>query len=248
MQTEVLAHCDGAGDRFAILDSLPNLGTTAVLEQRRGLTAENGALYYPWIRPLGAASFVPPCGHVAAVYARTDQRVGVHKAPANEVLEDVLDVELDVGDAQQAVLNPAGVNCLRSFPGRGIRVWGARTLHADPAWRFVSVRRLVLTTRRWLQLQLLDVPFEPNEATLWARIRRELTAYCEDLRRRGALLGASADEAYFVRCDQSTNAGRDDGEVVAEVGLAAAAPNEFVVVSITFDGSGVSIADPGRPV
>lgn len=253
MQTEVLAHCDRLGDRFAILDSLPDAGVDAVLQQRRGLSGTNGALYYPWVQvvdgPASSGGFVPPCGHVAGVYARSDQRVGVHKAPANDVLKGVLNLETNLSNAQQGMLNPEGVNCLRAFPGRGIRVWGARTVSSAPAWTYVNVRRLFLTAGRWIERTMAGAVFEPNDSRLWARITRELTAYFNDLFRRGALKGRAAQEAFYVKCDAETNPPevRDAGMVVTEIGLAPAVPNEFVVVRIIHGASGVTIAGPARP-
>jgi hypothetical protein len=252
LQGLVLDHCDRLGNRFALLDSLPNAGQGTVLEQRRGLVGTNGALYYPWVRPLGEdgpTGFVPPCGAVAGIYARTDEGVGVHKAPANEVLDAIVDVELALNDEQQGELNPYGVNCLRAFPGRGIRVWGARTLSSDPEWRYVSVRRLFLTAARWMDRNLADAAFETHDPALWGRIERELTAYFEDLFRRGALRGATAEEAFYVKCDAETNPleGREQGRVVTEIGLAPASPNEFVVVYVVHEAGGTTVTGPVRP-
>jgi phage tail sheath protein FI len=247
MQQALLGHCDRLGDRFAVLDSLPNAGVDGVLAQRRRLAGVNGALYYPWLRPDAAAGFVPPCGHVAGVFARTDNRAGVHKAPANEVLQGVLDLALAVSDEQQALLNPVGVNCLRAFPGRGIRVWGARTVSADPQWRYVSVRRLFLTVGRWLARALPELVYEPNDPSMWARIEREVGAYLDELFRQGAFAGATAEQAYYVKCDAETNQDLAGGRVVAEVGLAAALPNEFVVVYVIHEPGGVPLVGPVRP-
>jgi hypothetical protein len=202
------------------------------------------------------AGYVPPCGHVAGVYARSDRRIGVHKAPANEVLEGVLDLGVQVGNdvwqaasltnTPQGELNREGVNCLRTFPGRGMRVWGARTLSRDPAWVYVNVRRLFLTAGRWVERHLADVTFEPHDAGLWARIERELTVYFTDLFQRGALQGRTAEEAFYIKCNAETNPPevRDRGEVISEIGLAPAAPNEFVVVRLTHGSDGVSLTAP----
>ncbi len=259
MQRAVLRECQILGDRFAILDSLPGADVDDGVKEhpeelrRGGLKGTNGALYYPWIRvldgPVSTGGFIPPCGHVAGVYARSDQHVGVHKAPANEILENVLDLEINVTDAQQQDLNPEGVNCLRAFPGRGIRVWGARTLSNESAWTYVNVRRLFLTAGRWIERNISDAVFEPNDARLWARIRRELTAYFNDLFQRGALKGNTPQQAFYVKCDAETNPPkvRDAGMVVTEIGLAPAIPAEFVVVRIIHGASGVTIDGPTRP-
>ena len=196
LQQQVLDDCRTSGSRFAILDAISGASVAAVLEQRDALNGLNAALYYPWIWTSAESGAgrrrVPPCGHVAGVYTRTDRITGFHKAPANEVLEGVLDLEVHLTDADQGQLNPEGVNCLRAFPGRGIRVWGARTVSADPAWRYINVRRLFLTASRWVAVSLGDVAWEPHDPALWARISRKLTSYCEDLQRRGAAGGTHA--------------------------------------------------------
>ncbi len=246
-QNAVLAHCDSTGDRFAILDPLPRASTDEVVAQRADLAGSNGALYYPWIRVDATGPATPPCGHVAGVYARSDDRVGFHKAPANEVLRGVLALgggELD--EAARGELNARGVNCLRSFPGRGVCVWGARTVSRESAWTYVNVRRLFLTVARWVDRNLADAVFEPNDRRLWTRIERELTAFFEELHRRGALRGDSPEEAFYVKCDAETNppAQRENGELVAEIGLAPGIPSEFVVVRIVRGTSGTTISEP----
>ena len=259
MQTAVLDHCTMLGDRFAILDALPCAGIEGVMKQRQTLSALNGALYYPWLQlangpvqppeiqiqdcPLLVQGFVPPCGHVAGIYARSDQRMGVYKAPANETVEGVLDLEMNLSNAQQGLLNPEGVNCLRAFPGRGIRVWGARTLSREAVWTYVNVRRLFLTAGRWIERNMTGVVFEPHDIRLWARISRELTAYFNDLFQHGALKGSTAQEAFYIKCNAETNPPevRDVGQVVTEIGLAPAVPNEFVIVRIIHGASGVTI-------
>jgi phage tail sheath protein FI len=256
MQTAVLEHCQRLGDRLAILDSLPDADIEQVLSQREKLGGANGALYYPWIMApawskQGEAALsgllVPPCGHLAGVYARSDRLVGVHKAPANEVLEGVLDLAVLLSNAQQGRLNPKGINCLRAFPGRGLRVWGARTLSHDPAWTYLNTRRLFLTAGRWIEHNLSGMVYEPNDPKLWARIGRELTAYFNDLFRRGALKGRTAQEAFYVKCDAETNPPEvgQIGQVITEIGLAPAIPNEFIVVRIIHGASGtITIVGP----
>lgn len=249
MQSAILRHCAMEGDRFALLDALPEASPQQVLGQRNGLAndlGDNGALYYPWLRPAGSQRFVPPCGHIAGVVARCDHRTGVHKAPANEALEGVVDLAVSLTDTDQALLNPQGVNALRAFPGRGIRVWGARTLSRNAAWTFISVRRLFLTAARWIELNLADAAFEPHDTRLWNRITRELTTYFEGLFRAGALKGRTAAEAFFVKCDGETNPPevRETGQVVTVIGLAPGVPNEHVVVRIIHGAGGVDVAGP----
>jgi phage tail sheath protein FI len=254
MQADVLAHCDKMGDRLCLLDS-PGLAAPEVVRaRRRELDGKNGALYYPWVRVADGPDwpwnkgFLPPCGHVAGVFARSDERAGVQKTPANEVLEGVLDLEINLSDAQQGELNPEGINCLRAFPGRGIRVWGGRTLSRDPNWTYISVRRIFLTAGRWIEHNLGGVVFEPHDYRLMARVSRELNAYFLDLFHRGALKGKTPQEAFYVKCDDETNPPevREAGELVTEIGLAPATPNEFVVVRIVHGAGGISITGPER--
>ncbi len=247
MQAQVLRHCQESGDRFAILDSLPNADEDEVTGQCAGLKGSNGALYYPWIRvldgPASTGGFIPPCGHVAGVYARSDEQTGVHKAPANEVLHGVLDLETVIDNALQGLLNPTGVNCLRVFPGRGILIWGARTVSGDPAWRHVNIRRVFITLRRWIELNMSDVIFEANDQRLWARIRLEITGYLNGLFEQGGLKGKVPEEAFYIKCDQETNPTevRDAGMVVTEIGIAPAAPCEFIVIRIIQSETGMDI-------
>jgi len=158
-------------------------------------------------------------------------------------------VEVNVTDADQATLYPESVNCLRAFPGRGLRVWGARTLSTDPAWLHVSVRRLFITAGRWIERTMADVAFEPHDVLLWARIERELRGYFSGLYRQGALRGASEEDAFYVKCDAETNPSDVQalGAVVTEVGLAPAVPHEFVVVRLVHGASGLTITGPARP-
>jgi phage tail sheath protein FI len=248
LQVEVLADCRRTGGRFAILDAVATVDTETVIGQRRqlgGPDSPDGALYHPWPwapGPDGGLGYVPPCGRVAAVYARMDAAVGAHKAPANEVLEGVVDLRADVTEADAGTLFAAGVNCLLARPGRGIRVWGARTLSADPAWRHVGARRVLLTVGRWVQRFLDGTVLEPNDLRLRVRVTRELSAYLESLHAVGALRGATPDDAFFVQCDAETTPPElaDAGVLVTTVGLALAAPAEFIVLRITRGPSGPS--------
>jgi phage tail sheath protein FI len=257
VQRASLQHCQTQGNRFAILDALPQ-GADEVIEQRKqiieGLREPvNGALYYPWLvlseeatntsRTNDSSRWVPPSGHIAGIFARSDARVGVFKAPANEETLGVVDLcagtpgafhELKITNQLQDQLNPEGINCLRAFPGRGIRVWGARSLSNDPDWRYVNVCRLVITLRRWIDMNMTWVSFEPNTPQLWVRIVRELTVYLTDIWRTGALAGSTAEAAFYINCDSETNpqAVIESGQVVTNIGLAPTAPAEFVVVRI----------------
>jgi hypothetical protein len=246
-QQMVLDHCHDRGNRFAILDSRLGDAPADALIQLSAMSGRNGAFYYPWVRVSGfdgGLESVPPCGHVAGVINRIDRDRGVHKAPANEVLSGVIDLERRLTNHDQESLNPYGVNCLRSFPGRGIRIWGARTVSKQPDWIYVNVCRLFLTTARWLDWNLTEMDFEPNNPQLWARIERRLTEYFATQYRMGALKGASLKEAFYVKCDADTNPPelRESGQVVTEIGLAPAVPFEFVVVRLIRGNRGAGIS------
>jgi len=203
----------------------------------------NGALYYPWLVTSSKPNSVPPCGHVAGIYGRSDAKTGVFKAPANEEIFGALDLETQIDNSIQDKLNPARINCLRAFPGRGIRVWGARTVGSVPPdldWLYVNVRRLFLTVRRWIDFNMGWVTFEPNNPRLWVRILRELTTFLTKLQRDGALQGATPAEAFQVKCDAENNPAesRDLGQVVIDIGLAPLSPAEFIVVRIVHRAGG----------
>lgn len=224
------------------------VGPATVQGQRAQLRSTCGALYHPWLLAAvggGNPVSIPPCGHVAGIYSRTDQRFGVHKAPANEAVAGVLDLRHHLSAEEAGQLNDLGVNTIRAFPGRGLRVWGARTLglDQDPLANYVNVRRLFTTVARWLEQFMSAVSFEANDVRLWLRIMRELSAYCEGLFRQGALKGRTAEEAFYVKCDSDTNPPDvlAAGMVVTELGLAPIAPAEFIVVRIIHGESGVSL-------
>jgi uncharacterized protein len=247
VQQAVLTHCARAGDRLAILDPLPNSSADAVRQQRQQILLGqpepiNAALYYPWLHN-AEGRLLPPCGHIAGVVARSDRDQGVFKAPANVELRDVLDLEQLIDNTIQDQLNPNGINCLRSFPGRGIRVWGARTLSSDANWRYINVRRLFLTLGRWIDRNMTWATFEPNSPRLWIRIQRELSIYLAGLWRVGALQGAIAEQSFYVKCDAETNPpdSRETGVVYTEIGLAASPPAEFIIVRIIHRISGVEV-------
>ncbi len=257
LQRLMLRHCDELGDRFALLDPPSGADVVGVQAQARRLASRNGALYFPWLLPRGgtgdayrdpaAARPAPPSGHVAGVFARTDRESGHHRAPAGAEVEGVLDLATWVDGDDLDALSAAGVNPLVARRGRGIRVWGARTLSPEPAWTHVNVRRIVLTLVRWAEQHLAGAAFEPNDPGLWHRVQRDLEAYLHGLFLAGALSGGSPAEAYFVRCDAETNPSeaRERGEVVAEVGLRPAVPAEWIVLRLVQGASGVDIAEPG---
>lgn len=246
-QAQILKYCADMGDRFAILDApsisngedLRKYGRS--LKERPG--SDFGALYGPWLQT-PYKDPVPPCGHVAGVYASSD-RADVPRAPANIALEGVLDVAALTREQQTqlAQLSDSPINGIRSLRGRGVRIWGARTLSADPQWQYVNVRRLAITMRRWINLNLADVAFEPNDFRLWVRIERELNAYLQTLWQRGHLQGATPNEAFRVRCNGETNPPevRDRGEVVTQIEFAPTIPNEFIQMRLIHGDTGVAI-------
>jgi phage tail sheath protein FI len=249
VQLAMIAHCELMGDRMAILDPPPGLSPQQVKEWRvdkAGYDSKYAALYYPWVKVFdpatGSNRLVPPSGHVAGIWGRNDATRGVHKAPANEVIRGAVALETQITRAEQELLNPIGVNCIRAFPGRGIRVWGARTLSSDPSWRYLNVRRLF----NYLEESILNgtqwVVFEPNDDALWARIRRTISAFLVNEWRKGALFGLTPDEAFYVRCDRETNPAEsiDIGQVICEVGVAPVKPAEFVVFRLAQFSGGTS--------
>jgi phage tail sheath protein FI len=250
LQREVLEYCHDMGERFAILDGLPLGGVTGSVEvairQRSALAqageaSAEGALYVPWVRVRSldgsGEECVPASGHIAGIYARSDRRFGFHKAPANEIVEGVVDLERHMSHAEHGSLNESSVNCLQSFPRRGIRVWGARTLSGHRQWRYVNVRRVILTIVRWIKLRMNDLVFEGNDATLWDRVRDHMSGQCYQLFEQGALKGRTAEEAFFIKCDAELNSAeeREAGRVVCDIGLAPLSPAEFIVMRVTQD-------------
>ncbi|MFF9652871.1 phage tail sheath family protein [Streptomyces sp. NPDC014622] len=238
VQLALISHCEQMGDRVAVLDTPPGMGAQRVRTWRNddtGFDSRYATVYYPWINVFdpaaGRNSLMPPSGHVAGVWARSDGERGVHKAPANEVIRGALDLEIRLSKGEQDLLNPIGVNCVRAFPGRGIRIWGARTLSSDPAWRYLNVRRLFNYLEESILLGTQWVVFEPNDDRLWSSIRRNVTAFLTEEWRRGALFGRTAEEAFYVKCDRDNNPQEsiDLGQVVCEIGVAPVKPAEFVV-------------------
>lgn len=272
LQQQVLAYCRRMGDRFAILDSIaPDYRDEEVCAGRtvpagedavcqalqwqmrfiyRGRAVE-GAIYFPWllVPPLSRHAgrlqeMAPPSGHVAGIIARTDRSFGVHKAPANAVVEGATDLAFSANEDLAADLNRVGINCIRSFPGRGIRVWGARTLSTLLDWKYVNVRRLFLTLVRWSEHNLDDLVFQPNAPPLWDRVRDRIGSYCVELFELGALAGNLPVEGFFVKCDKETNPDESvrEGKLICEVGLAPVSPAEFVIVRITRTFAGTTTA------
>ena len=260
VQQAMLDHCAATKDRVAILDCLPNQTPQQIREWRlngAGYDSSYGALYYPWLQvpnPAvngngnGSASstvLVPPSGHVAGIWARNDTERGVHKAPANEVVRGAVGLEKQLTRNEQDTLNPIGINCIRAFPGRGIRVWGARTLSSDPSWRYLNVRRLFNYVEESIDAGTQWTVFEPNDQYLWSKVVRDVSAFLTRVWRDGALFGNSPTEAFFVKCDAELNPPeiRDAGILVCEVGIAPVKPAEFVVFRVSQFSSGAGSSD-----
>jgi hypothetical protein len=248
VQSAMITHCENLKDRFGILDTAEDAELDAVETQRGDVVSEQGyaALYYPWIRvaveTLDATSgkiklkekFVPPSGYVAGVFARNDTERGVHKAPANEIVRGALELKVAITKGEQDILNLKGINGIRAFPGRGIRVWGARTTASDNLWRYVNVRRLFLYLEESIEKGTRWVVFEPNDEKLWVLVRQSVSEFLTRVWRDGALMGMSPEEAFFVKCDRTTMTQNDidTGKLFCVIGVAPVKPAEFVIFRI----------------
>lgn len=230
--------------RIAVLDAPPNQEIADIRGVKSKIDSKYAALYYPWIRianPLASTDpsqpgeiDVPPSGAVCGIYARSDVQRGVWKAPANETVTGAIALQRDVRFGEQEVLNPLGINCLRSLPNRGIRVWGARTLSSDPEWKYVNIRRYFLYLEASIDRGTQWAVFEPNGEALWANVRTTVSDFLYNEWVSGALLGATPKEAYFVHCDRSTMTQNDldNGRLICTIGVAAIKPAEFVIFRI----------------
>ncbi|MEA2236341.1 MAG: uncharacterized protein QOC81_1065 [Thermoanaerobaculia bacterium] len=242
VQNAMIDHCERLRDRMALLDP-PNFRATELAEidsWRRRFDTKYAALYFPWIVVLDPQNSrdltraIPPSGHVAGIWARTDLTTGVHKAPANEELRWAQDSTIDVTEAVHEILNPAGINAIRLLPARGLRVYGARTVSSDPSWRYVSVRRLLIMIEEAVEEALQWAVFEPHDAALREKVAMSIYSFLERLWERGALAGATAGEAFYIRCNESNNPpdAVANGHLLAEVGVAPVIPAEFIVFRI----------------
>ncbi len=248
VQAELIGQCEELKDRFAVLDPARDsvIGSGQdddIIVQRSNHDTLYAAIYYPWLRILDPlypddrnGRLVPPSGHAIGIYARVDTDRGVHKAPANEVIRRIMDLEVKLNDREQGVLNPLNINVIRNFQdsGRGIRVWGARCITSDNAWKYIPVRRLFIFIENSLDVGLQWVVFEPNGEDLWARVRRTITGFLRTLWLNGQLRGVTQDEAFFVRCDRTTMTEEDiaNGRLICLVGVAPLRPAEFVIIRI----------------
>jgi phage tail sheath protein FI len=237
IQDAVLSHCENMRYRFAILDCPEVIEKGGVDKIPKPRDSKYGGYYFPWLEvydPVKGNIFQPPSGFMAGVYARSDGERGVHKAPANEVVRGALGLRYSITKGEQDLLNPKGINCIRAFPNRGIRVWGARTVSSDASWRYVNVRRLFNMVEQSIETGTQWVVFEPNDPRLWKRVTRDLSAFLLRLWRQGALFGKTPEEAFYVKCDDETNPPEviDAGQMIVEIGMAPVKPAEFVIFRI----------------
>jgi phage tail sheath protein FI len=248
LQGKIIAHCENVGGRMAILDAPQGLLPQDVLEWRMntaGYDSKFAALYYPWVEVMDPITrrplMIPPSGHVAGVWSRVDSTRGVHKAPANEVMMGANGLGFQITQAEQGELNRNGINCIRAFPGRGIRIWGARTMSSDPEWRYINVRRIFNYVSSSIMQGTQWAVFEPNDQKLWTSLTISISNFLNRTWRDGALFGAGAGEAYFVKCDAETNPPEviEAGQVICEIGISPVKPAEFVIFRLSqFTGGG----------
>lgn len=234
----LIRHAEKMRYRIAVVDSGDNQSISQVRAMRAQLDSTYAALYYPWVRVLDPLSqretYMPPSGFVCGIYARNDINRAVYKAPANEVVNLALGFERFLNKSQQEVLNPEGVNCFRFFEGRGMRLWGARTISSDPEWKYVNLRRYFAYLERSIDKGTQWAVFEPNGELLWANVRRTIEDFLLNEWQNGALLGDKPDKAYFVKCDRSTMSQNDldNGRLICLIGVAPLRPAEFVIFRI----------------
>ncbi len=231
-------HAAECGDRMAVLDGIEDLKDVQLHEFPRIGDCKEAALYWPWIQVFDEATkkiiSVPPSGHVMGVIARVDAERGVHKAAANEVIRGAVGLKYSLTRSEQALLNPRGINLIRDFDDQGIRIYGARTLSADAEWKYLNVQRLFQVAKQSITNGTEWVVFEPNNEQLWGSITRNIRAYLKTLYTAGALKGKTPEEAFYVKCDESTNPNEniDLGIVTIEIGIAPVKPAEFIQINI----------------
>ena len=240
VQSALIAFCENKKSCFAILDIPMELTKTNDVANFRDMyDSTYAAMYHPWLQMYDAgskhAAYFPPSGAMAGIYARSDNERGVHKAPANEVVRGCTGLSCSYNTGEQDILNPLGVNLIRAFPGRGIRVWGARTISSNGLWKYVNVRRLFIYVEESIKANTNWVVFEPNSETLWSRVTRTIANFLATCWRDGALAGSSPDQAFFVECGPTTMTQDDidNGRLICQIGIAPVKPAEFVIFRIT---------------
>lgn len=240
VQSALVSHCEEMKNRFAVLDMPPEHREVSDLQKfKEGVDSSYAAMYHPWLQCYDALAnckvFLPPSGAVAGIYARTDNSRGVHKAPANEIVRNCTGLSVNYNEAEQGKLNPKGINLIRSLPGQGIRVWGARTCSSDGNWKYVNVRRLFIFLEESIRANTNWAVFEPNDEMLWSRVEGTIRVFLTTQWRNGALSGATADEAFFINIGKSTMTEDDilNGRLICVIGVAPVRPAEFVIFRIT---------------
>lgn len=240
VQGAIVSQCERLEDRFAVLDMPCEVVNPAeLLKHRETVDSSYCAMYHPWIEsydPLAKKSiYLPPSGHICGVYARSDATRGVHKAPANEVVNNARGLYCLYNKGDQDQLNPKGVNLIRALPGQGIRVWGGRTCSSNALWKYVNVRRLFIYLEETIKATTNWVVFEPNDEVLWTRVRLTISAFLRDMYRSGALVGSSEEQAFFVNIGPDTMSQQDilNGRLICVIGVAPSRPAEFVIFRIT---------------
>jgi phage tail sheath protein FI len=234
----LISHAERMQYRIAVIDSAKGQTIAEVRQLRALYDSSHAAFYYPWVRIVDPVTqqenHYPPSGFVAGIYARNDIERAVYKAPANEVVNLSIGFETLLSKAQQEVLNPEGINCFRFFEGRGMRLWGARTMSSDPEWKYVNLRRYFAYLERSIDKGTQWAVFEPNGERLWANVRRTIEDFLLNEWQNGALLGDKPEKSYFVKCDRSTMSQNDldNGRLVCLVGVAPLRPAEFVIFRI----------------
>lgn len=239
VMVSLVAHCENTGSRFAVLDMPEDAAKVEdLLQYRSMIDSTYAAMYHPWIQVFDRAAkksgYIPPSGAVLGVYARTDINRGIHKAPANETVA-CTGLKINYTKGEQDILNPEGVNLIRSFPGQGIRIWGARTASSNSSFRYVNVRRLFIFVEESIKANTNWVVFEPNDATLWSRVSMTISSFLDNLFRNGMLAGNSPEESYFVEIGPTTMTPDDirSGRLICNVGIAPSRPAEFVIFRVT---------------
>jgi hypothetical protein len=245
VQRAIIDQCEKLDNRFAILDTPHCSDVLELMKWRERFDTQYAALYYPKIDVINPDDMttlssirVPPSGHIAGVYAETDEEEGIFRAPANRFVKGAVGIDIFVEDEEYEILYPKGINCLQYVPGRGIKVWGARTLSSNIEWRYINVRRTFSAIKRSLRFGTGWAVFEPNSSDLRKRVIRHINAFLIELWRKGYFAGVEPEDGYYIRCDDELNPPEeiDAGRIHFEIGIAIARPAEFLVINLQADG------------
>ncbi len=246
VQKGLFDYATARGDVFAVTEVPMGLGVKEARDyvvKEANLSTEFGAIYYPFIRvsdPIGLGKnptkLIPPSGHIIGAIARTDNSMGVWKAPAGTDVKllGTIGLEYNMSDAEQDILNPENINAIRAFDGEGICIWGTRTLSGGE-YKYIPVRRLVMFIEQSLKASMLWTVFKPNDEKLWGMIKSAVEGFLTTIWAQGGLKGASASEAFFVKCDAELNTPDviDQGITYVDIGIAPQKPAEFIVFRIS---------------